>query len=86
MRTKFSKSLLPAITHQFILSKTRSTITRSAEKYVMKKIKNAVRSPQNEVSILQKIDHPNVVKVIDSFKIENEFYVVFERAECALIR
>lgn len=52
----------------------------------MKRIKTGAKFPQNEVSILQKIDHPNVVKVVDAFKCDAEFFVVFERAESGLTR
>lgn len=59
---------------------------RSVDQLAMKKIKKACKFPENEVAILQKIDHPNVVRIVDSFSTESASYVVFEKAECQLNR
>ena len=36
----------------------------------------------NEISLLQRLDHPNIVKFYTSFVECNELYIVLELADC----
>lgn len=43
--------------------------------------KSSVRYPQtfiNEIEILKKLDHPNIIKIYETYEDENNYYVVTE--------
>lgn len=48
----------------------------------MKKVKGSSAPQNSELSILKKLDHPNVTKVYDHFTVDQCLYLVLELAEC----
>ena len=42
---------------------------------------NNIDSVLNELKILQKMDHPNIIKYYESYKDKNEFCIVMEYAD-----
>jgi len=43
--------------------------------------KSSIRNPAtftNEIDILKKLDHPNIIKIYETFEDDNNYYVVTE--------
>jgi serine/threonine protein kinase len=58
-------------------------LNRSA-RFAMKELNQPVRSPkdikeyQDEINILEKLDHKNILKYVDSFLENERFYIITE--------
>ena len=52
----------------------------------MKKVKMEGQAISNEISLMKKLAHPNVVKIHEDFVIDGTLYLFMEKAESFLTR
>lgn len=52
----------------------------------MKKVKMEGQTMANEIALMKKLDHPNVVKIHEDFVVEGMLFLLMEKADSSLSR